>query len=470
MAQALYRKYRPKSLSELVGQAHITETLARALKTGRVSHAYLLTGPRGVGKTSIARIMAHDINGLPYSDDGHLDIIEIDAASNNGVDDVRDLRDKVRIAPVSLPKKIYIIDEVHMLSKPAFNALLKTLEEPPEHVVFILATTEVHKLPDTILSRTQRFHFRPIGADDTKKHLKSIAKKEKIAIDDDALAIIAERAGGSFRDAISLLDQLSNLSDKEVSADMVEDALGLAPTKQLRLLADAITTRQLSVAVSLLGTLESSGVSPVVLSEQLAHVLKPSIISQPRLIELLDQLIEVGRSYNPHLKLLASVALAASGGEEAAKEEPLKTAKATTAIQSIAVAPPAQKVEKTATPEAVIVKASKTKLAKSTNKADVIEWPKVIEYVRANHPPLYGVLKNANASFEGTFLNLHFNFGLHKKKLDEGKYRQLLLDSLDALYKNIPDIRLTHGKLPPKNQQARAVADIMGGGEEVALA
>jgi DNA polymerase-3 subunit gamma/tau len=155
MGQALYRKYRSKTLSEVIGQEHITATLANALKTGKISHAYLFTGPRGVGKTSIARILAHEINQLPYTDDSmHLDIIEIDAASNRRIDEIRDLRDKVNIAPTSAKFKVYIIDEVHMLTKEAFNALLKTLEEPPKHVVFILATTEIHKLPETIISRT----------------------------------------------------------------------------------------------------------------------------------------------------------------------------------------------------------------------------------------------------------------------------------------------------------------------------
>jgi len=170
MSKALYRKYRSKSLDEVIGQNHVTDILGRAIKQGRISHAYLLTGPRGVGKTSIARILAHEINKIPYDDDTtNLDIIEIDAASNNGVEDVRDLREKVQIAPVAALKKIYIIDEVHMLSKAAFNALLKTLEEPPEHVVFILATTDVDKLPATIVSRTQRFSFRAIGKNQSRR-------------------------------------------------------------------------------------------------------------------------------------------------------------------------------------------------------------------------------------------------------------------------------------------------------------
>src|SRR6185312_9176361 len=165
MGQALYRKYRSKSFDDVVGQDHITKTLKNALSSGRISHAYLFTGPRGVGKTSVARILAHEVNDLSYNDESvHLDIIEIDAASNRRIDEIRDLREKVNIAPAAAKYKVYIIDEVHMLTREAFNALLKTLEEPPAHVIFILATTEAHKLPETIISRTQRFEFKPIGA------------------------------------------------------------------------------------------------------------------------------------------------------------------------------------------------------------------------------------------------------------------------------------------------------------------
>src|SRR5438270_10180898 len=188
MNQALYRKYRSRSFDEVVGQEHVTQTLQRALKSGRISHAYLFTGPRGVGKTSVARILAHEVNGLPYAGESvHLDIIEIDAASNRRIDEIRDLREKVRIAPAVGKYKVYIIDEVHMLTREAFNALLKTLEEPPAHTIFILATTEVHKLPETIISRTQRFAFKPVDKISTQTHLGKIAKKEKIVISDGAL-------------------------------------------------------------------------------------------------------------------------------------------------------------------------------------------------------------------------------------------------------------------------------------------
>jgi DNA polymerase-3 subunit gamma/tau len=165
MGQALYRKYRPREFNDVAGQAHIITTLMKAIETNKISHAYLFTGPKGVGKTSVARILAHLVNGLNYDDDqSDIDIIEIDAASNRRIDEIRELRERVYIAPAMSKYKVYIIDEVHMLTKEAFNALLKTLEEPPEHVIFILATTDTHKLPETIISRTQRFTFRPISA------------------------------------------------------------------------------------------------------------------------------------------------------------------------------------------------------------------------------------------------------------------------------------------------------------------
>ena len=332
MSQALYRKYRSKSLDEVVGQNHITDILQRAIKTGRISHAYLLTGPRGVGKTSVARILAHEINQLPYSDDStHLDIIEIDAASNNGVEDIRDLREKVQIAPVSAVKKVYIIDEVHMLSKAAFNALLKTLEEPPEHIVFILATTDVDKLPATIVSRTQRYGFRAINEADTLSHLRFIADKEGIAIDDAALKIIAQRGDGSFRDSISLLDQLASLADETtgITADLVETTLGLAPNIVVADLIKAVEAHDVAGIATLLEQTTADGISSVTLTEQLTHDLRSRIIEKPQLLPLLNNLLDVSKSSQPALKLLATL------GSFALEPKPARSAALATPILEV---------------------------------------------------------------------------------------------------------------------------------------
>ena len=255
MGIALYRKYRSKKLSEIIGQEHITTTLTNALKSGQLSHAYLFTGPRGVGKTSVARILAHEVNGLPYSDDdNHLDIIEIDAASNRRIDEIRQLREKINLAPTSAKYKVYIIDEVHMLTREAFNALLKTLEEPPAHVIFILATTEAYKVPETIVSRTQQFNFKPISASQMAAQLKQIAKTEKIEIDDAAIKIIAEYGEGSFRDSLSLLDQASSIG-KKITEPELDKILGMAPAERINAIIQAI---EKASAKSLLEILEFS--------------------------------------------------------------------------------------------------------------------------------------------------------------------------------------------------------------------
>ena len=229
--RSLYRKYRPTKLTDVVGQSGVTTALQNALLQDKIGHAYLFIGPRGTGKTSVARIFAHAINKFDYQlEDNYLDIIEIDAASNNGVDNIRDLREKAIIAPSQGKYKIYIIDEVHMLSKSAANALLKTLEEPPAHTVFIMATTEADKIPITITSRTQLYNFKLASLEVMSEHLTKIAKAEKINITPDAITIVAERSGGSFRDALSLLDQVASLAgDRKTSidADFLRDALGL---------------------------------------------------------------------------------------------------------------------------------------------------------------------------------------------------------------------------------------------------
>jgi DNA polymerase-3 subunit gamma/tau len=518
MGKALYRKYRSKSLDEVVGQKHVTDILSRSLKQGKIAHAYLLTGPRGVGKTSIARILAHEINQLPYSDESsHLDIIEIDAASNNGVDDVRDLREKVQIAPVSAAKKVYIIDEVHMLSKAAFNALLKTLEEPPEHVVFILATTDVDKLPPTIISRTQRFGFHSISREDAIAHLRNIADQEKIKIDDESLAILAERGEGSFRDSISLLDQLSSLADEKagITPDLVEATLGLAPRQSVQALLAAVTAKDSATIVKLLDEFEKSGVQPSVLTSQLIATVRANIAEHPQLIALLDNLLDVNKSSHPSVKLLTTlVSFATPKPKSAALSAPLPSVSApveslkkptpskapAASSEPIAtsnnlqpesdkasgplIAPdtkpvasgnsrssehPAESQANAATDQPASDETNTKSTPKKSSTPGELDWPKLIEHVRANHIALYSVLSKCGYELDGDLLRIYTITPFYKKKLDDAKYRPQLADALAETGAGDLTIDTIPTPPPPKDSQAAAVAAIMGGGEEVAV-
>ena len=273
MYQALYRKWRPKTFADVVGQEHITETLQRQVAEGRLSHAYLFTGTRGTGKTTCAKILARAVNceqpenGNPCNrcpsclgiESGRfLDVVELDAASNNGVDSVRALRDEAIYSPAQVKKRVYIVDEVHMLSTPAFNALLKILEEPPEHLMFILATTELHKVPATILSRCQRFSFRRIRPQDIVGRLNYIAQQEHIDLKEDGAALLARLSDGALRDALSLLDQCA-AAGGAIDAPAVLDALGLAGNVQTAQLMSLILSRDTRGALELLGKLYDGG-------------------------------------------------------------------------------------------------------------------------------------------------------------------------------------------------------------------
>lgn len=269
MHRAFYRKYRPQTFTDVVGQEHITKTLENAVKTGKTSHAYLFTGSRGTGKTSCAKILAKAVNcinsnsGNPCNkceickgiDSGAiLDIIEIDAASNNGVDNIRDLREEANFTPANAKFRVYIIDEVHMLSIGAFNALLKTLEEPPAHVIFILATTEVHKLPSTILSRCQRFDFKRIPPEAIAKRLKEVAVKENLQLSDDGAMLIARIADGAMRDALSLLDRCSS-HEGLIDSVAVAGSAGLAGREYIFELCDCVLNKDAAKALEVINKL-----------------------------------------------------------------------------------------------------------------------------------------------------------------------------------------------------------------------
>jgi DNA polymerase-3 subunit gamma/tau len=295
MSQALYRKYRPQGWAEVVGQQHVVQTLRNAIAADRVGHAFLFAGPRGTGKTTLARLLAKAVNCLnedkskrpcnecdhckAVNDNRFMDLIEIDAASQTGVEDVRDLRDKINFSPTQGRFKIYIIDEVHMFSTSAFNALLKTLEEPPPHAIFVLATTEIHKIPATVLSRCQRHEFRRVPVDEIVGQLKVIVAAENLKADDDALAMIARQAAGGMRDAISLLDQLSSTGDT-ITIELAQTVLGTATSQTVLDLVASILDGKAGRGLEEIHKALDGGADPRALARQVVDYLRGLMLIQ----------------------------------------------------------------------------------------------------------------------------------------------------------------------------------------------
>ncbi|HSW92672.1 MAG TPA: DNA polymerase III subunit gamma/tau [Patescibacteria group bacterium] len=475
MGQALYRKYRSKSLDEVVGQSHITDMLRRAIASGNVAHAYLLTGPRGVGKTSIARILAHEINRLPYNDEStHLDIIEIDAASNNSVEDIRNLRDKVAVAPTSAPKKIYIIDEVHMLSKSAFNALLKTLEEPPEHVVFILATTDVEKLPATIVSRVQRFNFRLIDGDDAVKHLRAISDAENIDINDEALQLVARHGQGSFRDSISLLDQLRNLSDSTITPELIENVVGLASNEMVLELLNAYDSQNLAKITELIDNAERRGISAITITDQLVHAVRTDITAHPERLPLLDKLLEVAKSAWPFVKLITALTSnTIHTATPAVAPTPVVVAQKATSTPSVVPKPAVKPTPKPTTkPKSIETPTPKApekpvEPPKPLGPEQPFPWAEFVTNMKVSSPGAHSILGKCDYSFDGTTLTIFAGKPFTKKQLDKSlPTMQSVLESVGVQDGIITVLETTK---PSDNSTIAAALDIMGGGEEVAL-
>ena len=499
---ALYRKYRPKKLDEIIGQPQVTDILKAAVEKQIIGHAYLFSGPRGTGKTSAARILAHEFNQIPYADDSlNLDIIEIDAASNRRIEDIRDLREVVKLAPTKAKYKIYIIDEVHMLTTESFNALLKTLEEPPEHAIFILATTDLHKVPPTILSRTQKFTFKLLSVDELAGHLASICKKEGIKAGKDALSLIAELGGGSVRDAISILDQLQSLGE-EITENLVRDVMGMPSAKLQTEVNTALENYDSAKLLSLTSQMIGIGAN----QKEIIKNLISSLVKMPKTtnlhVKLIDDLADALNAYDPLLFLNIALLKFNPNIEQVELGKPKIVTPKVSAQQPVSVEKDSAVAEKVPQPQTEInedkpekineavasdLPSDEAELKPTTSnlKFSGVTWQKVLQEVKSKSASTYAMMRLSLAEVDGDKLNVVFKFAFHKKKLAEGKNRQALIDALKRVINSEPqlkyfvdkDVKLgstslgaegeTQNISPDQSSILGKISNIMGGGEVV---
>lgn len=471
--KALYRKYRPSTFSEVVGQEHITQTLKNELSENKIVHAYLFTGTRGTGKTSCAKILAKavnclsPINGDPcgecemcrlISNDEITDICEIDAASNNGVDSIRELREQVNYAPAAAKYRVYIIDEVHMLSQGAFNALLKTLEEPPEHVIFILATTEVHKLPATILSRCQRFDFSRIDPEKICERLMFIAEKEGFSLTKEAGFLIADAADGGMRDAVSLLDLCAS-NCKVITEETVSNVCAMAGSDYLLRLSDFIKAKDTESALKIIDELHNSSVDMLRLSSELTEhfrnlmickiikgVNKPIVCSKKRLDLLEDQAQKFSlQEIMSALDILQSCAADMQSGNRRVEMEmiviklckpeifgDIKALELRVSRLESGIKPEVMSAQITEAPKAeeetspAHIEEEKTSLKAGGEPEKAESWEDVIAILQKSCPLIAGVLKDSNAYIENDYLLIE----------TENSQFKTLVNGSNALYRN----------------------------------
>jgi DNA polymerase-3 subunit gamma/tau len=489
MSLSLYRKYRPSTWSDVVGQAHVVDTLRNAVAAERVGHAYLFAGPRGTGKTSVARLLAKAVNCeekdpakrpddtcencISVQNGSFLDLIEIDAASNTSVEDVRDLRDKINFSPNRGRYKVYIIDEVHMLSTAAFNALLKTLEEPPPHAIFILATTEVHKIPATVLSRCQRHEFRRLPLGETITQLEKICKEEKINAEKPALELIARQSTGSLRDAISLLDQLASTGET-LKLDWAQQVLGTSASQAVLDLIDAIVAKDPGAGLDSIHKALDAGADARQFARQTVDALRGVLLlrmgaplgpefageegarmsgfakalSVPELLRVIrlfnDAAGEAKIAWQPSLPLemafieslttpAAPQITPAAAPVAAAKPAPAPQARPANPSQVASAAPPV----------------SSTPAASSTVALDNQDWVKIKDQLKARNPNLHGLLNSVKArEVRGNTLYLGFASDLLKEKMEKTENIEMMQGVLSEILSNSLEVRcfLASGK------------------------
>ncbi|OGJ42153.1 DNA polymerase III, subunit gamma and tau [Candidatus Peregrinibacteria bacterium RIFCSPLOWO2_02_FULL_39_10] len=488
---SLYRKYRPHNFDNLVGQDHIKTTLINAIKGGNVSHAYLFTGPRGTGKTSTARLVAKALTCKNLLDgfepcgecdfcsdisEGRLiDLIEIDAASNRGIDEVRDLKEKINFAPTRAKVKIYIVDEVHMMTKEAFNALLKTLEEPPHHAYFILATTEVHKIPETIISRCQRFDFKRISIRALMTRLSFIAQKEEIEAEDGALEMISKYVDGGLRDAIGLLEQLT--VEKKLSASYVQDILGVSDSSMLTAFFNAIMARDTKESLNVINELHSQGSDLKQFSHEFMDFVRTKMLQS-----IINEENEIAGRY---LKIIEIFQEAHQKLESSIPQLPLEIA----AIQTTGTFKDVNEgqgevsngIEKEEAIKKENVKKDRAEDAKSAEDLSSLpltidslmgNWPRVVERIKTA-PLRMSLMSGKPLKVEGINVVVEFDTIFHKDKVMEHSNRTELEETITRLF-NSP-VKMSAAmkaiELKPvveeQSDDIEKVLEIFGGGEVV---
>jgi len=471
----LYRKYRPLTFAQVANQDHVQTTLVNAVLNNRVGHAYLFTGPRGSGKTTMARIFARAINCANrtgaepcnacevckgFLEATSLDLLEIDAASHTGVDNVRELIEHVQFAPSQAKYKVIIIDEVHMLSKPAFNALLKTLEEPPKHAVFILATTETHKVPATIISRTQRFDFKKVSILDLVKLLKFICTDNQVTATDAALIEVATAADGSFRDGLSLLDQVINYAGKEITEELVEQVLGLTGTKTTSEFLDLLIGGETAKAVDFISNLSFNGRDLYQFERDFLEYLRKVLLvkvgaksetgfapetlaklnAQTSLVDLvwLTRVIEIFQKAESEIKWssIQSLPLELATVEACLLKEGSDVAQTAVSASQVAISTP---VEEKPEPKPIASESEVSNTPSATGSFSLSEimekWPKVLEKIKEYNHSLIASLKLAQpVAVEEGRLVLTFGYKFHKEAVDARKNLVVIEMALEEVF------------------------------------